>query len=138
MLWLIKSEYCLSWKRNIHILGWCTLCFLFKWWFKDSILRLNIFWRCAPSRMWLTQWLWNLNSSSLSSLTWWVPIPYYNAVPMLFGWYAPVYSVIPLNDTWIDTVQMVLQMQIDVNRDINAYCETALEYADAAEVWLMW
>ena len=41
---------------------------------------------------------------------------------------------IPLNDTWIDAVQMVLQMQIDVNPDINAYCETALEYADAAEV----
>ena len=44
------------------------------------------------------------------------------------------YSAIPLNETWIDAVQMVLQMQIDVNPDINAYCETALEYADAAEV----
>ena len=42
------------------------------------------------------------------------------------------YSVIPLNATWIAVVQ--LQMQIDVNPDINAYCETALEYADAAEV----
>ena len=60
-----------------------------------------------------------------------------NNAPMLFGWNAPGYSVIPLNDTWIDVVQMVLQMQIDVNPDINAYCETALEYADAAEVWLM-
>ena len=57
-----------------------------------------------------------------------------NAVPMLFGLYAPGYAVIPLNATWIDAVQMVLQMQIDVNPDINAYCETALEYADAAEV----
>ena len=43
-----------------------------------------------------------------------------NNVPMLFGWYAPGYSVIPLNDTWIDVVQMVLQMQIYVNPDINA------------------
>ena len=45
-----------------------------------------------------------------------------------------LFCYIPLNDTWIDAVQMVLQMQIDVNPDINAYCETALEYADAAEV----
>ena len=45
-----------------------------------------------------------------------------------------LFSVVPFNETWIDAVQMVLQMQIDVNPDINAYCETALEYADAAEV----
>ena len=54
-----------------------------------------------------------------------------NAIWMLCSWF---YSVIPLNETWKDAVQMVLQMQIDVNPDITAYCETALEYADAAEV----